>query len=292
MDPNSTQFTDQLANVDPKWVIGIVLLITIVRIALARNKEAWARTVSETCDTVNFVLILAFLLIRPFVAQAFYIPSESMEYTLLKKDRLIVDKFSYRLRDPAAKEVVVFEAPPEAMDGQESPVPVDYIKRLVAKGGDTVQVKAARIVVDGEALGPQEMNYMGTHDYLRDRLGIPDEVSVKLFRDHLLVNGKERVDLKLLAEKLNRPGSRVELVPGQTLINGVPQDEPYTREDPDYDYPEGGTPLRLEPDRLFMLGDNRNRSKDSHVWGPLERRRVVGRAVVIFWPPARAGAIR
>jgi signal peptidase I len=41
-----------------------------------------------------------------------------------------------------------------------------------------------------------------------------------------------------------------------------------------------------------MLGDNRNRSRDSHVWGPLDRSRVVGRAVVVFWPIPRAGAIR
>ena len=111
-----TTLSDQLANISPVIIVCVVMALTLVRLTLAKMKDPWARTISETCDTINFVLILAFLLIKPFVAQAFYIPSESMENTLLVHDRLIVDKFSYRLHEPKPGDVVVFEAPPEATD--------------------------------------------------------------------------------------------------------------------------------------------------------------------------------
>jgi signal peptidase I len=287
----TTPLQDQLANVSPVWVVAIVAAFTLVRIALAKVKDPWARTISETCDTVNFVLILAFLLIRPFVAQAFYIPSESMENTLLKRDRLIVDKFMYRWREPQRRDVVVFSAPLKATDGIAGQ---DYIKRLIAKEGDTVQVRPPRLVIDGETIDPNAEGMANLHEYLRDRLGISPEVSLKIFPDHLLVDGAERVDKAQIADKLSRPGAKIELTPGQTLINGAVQDEPYTKEDPDYHFPDdpNAPPFRVPPGNLFMLGDNRNHSKDSHIWGELEEHRVVGRAVVVFWPPARASAIR
>lgn len=285
----TTPLTDQLANVSPIWVVSIVLAFTLIRMALAKADQPWARTVSETCDTVNFVLILAFLLVRPFVAQAFYIPSESMEYTLLKHDRLIVDKFSYRLHNPKRHDVVVFNAPPAATDGQEG---IDFIKRLVAVPGDTVQVKGAQISIGGEVIDPQQYGLPDVHTYLRSRLGINDNDAVKIFPDYILVANSQRVTKEQIAEQLGQPGAQIVLTPGQTLINGTVAAEPYTREDPGYTYPEDGGALRLGEHEYFMLGDNRNRSRDSHAWGVLERRRIVGHAVVVFWPPARMAKIR
>jgi signal peptidase I, bacterial type len=288
MEPN-TQLTDQLANISPVVIVAVVLGLTLVRIILSKVRDGWARTVSETCDTVNFVLILAFLLIRPFVAQAFYIPSESMENTLLKRDRLIVDKFSYRWREPEKRDVVVFAAPLKATDGIPNQ---DYIKRLIAREGDTVQVKPPRLVIDGEVIDPLAEGVNNTHDYLRSRLGLPSDVPLKIFPDHLLVNDTDRVEKAQLAEKLGRPGAKIEMTPGQTIVNGAVLDEPYTKEDPDYTYPEDGGTFLVPPGTLFMMGDNRNHSKDSHIWNELDKDRVVGRAVVVFWPPSRAGAIR
>jgi signal peptidase I len=288
MQPTATTpLTDQLANINPLWIVGIVTLFTIVRITLARaQQQPWARTVSETCDTINFVLILAFLLVRPFVAQAFYIPSESMENTLLRHDRLIVDKFSYRLHDPARRDVMVFNAPPEATD--EGVEGIDFIKRIIAVPGDTIEVRPPQLRIGGDVIDAASSGFPGLHDYLRSRLELTSEDSVKLFPDHVLVNGSRRIAKAQLADLMGRAGAPITITPGQTLVNDQVQDEPYTREDPDYRL----EPVHLSAGQFYMLGDNRNRSRDSHVWGPLPRSRVVGRAIVVFWPIPRAGAIR
>lgn len=289
MEPTPLQ--DQLANISPLWVVAIVALFTLIRVALAKSTNSWTRTISETCDTVNFVLILAFLLIRPFVAQAFYIPSESMESTLLVKDRLIVNKFQYRFQEPQHKDVVVFEAPPQATGNKPG---IDFIKRLIGLPGDTIQVKAPELVVGGEVihLNKSENGESGIHEYLRIALGLNREDALKIFPDYVLVNGKDRYSKERIAEKMGRAGSKISLTPGQTLVNGKVQDEPYTREDPDYDFPVDGAPLQLRQGELFVMGDNRNHSADSHYWGTLERRRIVGKAVFVFWPPLRISPIR
>jgi signal peptidase I len=299
MDPTSSPLPDQLANISPVIVIAVVMALTLLRLCLAKVKDQWARTISETCDTINFVLILAFLLIRPFVAQAFYIPSESMENTLLVRDRLIVDKLSYRFTPIQRHDVVVFEAPPEATTEHRDGI--DFIKRLIGEGGDTIQVKEAKLTVDGEVFSDSEGR--DAHSYLREKLGLSLDDAIKFFPDHVRINNNLTVTPEQIAEKIGRSGAKVTITPGQTILNGEVQNEPYTREDPSYNFPgeNGAFPVdRLESNgaykipegHVFMMGDNRNRSADSHVWGPLEKRRIVGKARVVFWPLGRMGAIR
>lgn len=301
MDPTSSPLPDQLANISPVIVISVVMALTLLRLCLAKVKDQWARTISETCDTVNFVLILAFLLIRPFVAQAFYIPSESMESTLLVKDRLIVDKLSYRFIPLNRHDVVVFEAPPQATNEHKDGI--DFIKRLIGEPGDTIQVKEAKLTIDGDVRSESEGS--DAHSYLREQLSLGIEDAIKFYPDHISINGKISLTPEQIAEKLGRAGAKVTITPGQTLLNGKVQDEFYTNEDPSYNFPAQGSGNTYNPDRVesdgsykipegnvFMMGDNRNRSQDSHIWGPLDKKRVVGKARIIFWPLNRMGIIR
>lgn len=281
----TTPFTDQIANVSPLYIVLIVLGFTAVRIALAKIEQGWARAVSETCDTINFVLILAFLLVRPFVAQAFYIPSESMENTLLTGDRLIVDKFSYRTHQPKRGDVVVFQAPLAATDGEPG---VDFIKRCIGQPGEIVEVRGARLKIGEEEIGPDGAGGDPVHQWLRQQLNLAEEEEVRLYSDRIVIDGSRTLTKEQLSQELGRPGEPITISPGQTLINNKPLSEPYIREDPGYD----DAPRKIGENQLFMLGDNRNRSKDGHIWGTLERRAVVGRAAFVFWPPARLGAIR
>lgn len=76
------------------------------------------------------------------------------------------------------------------------------------------------------------------------------------------------------------PGDRVRVEGGQVYVNDIPLDEPYIAEPPFYT-----GEWVVPPDSLFVLGDNRNRSSDSRIWGFVPMSDVVGRAVLIYWPP-------
>ncbi len=75
------------------------------------------------------------------------------------------------------------------------------------------------------------------------------------------------------------PGDTVEVRDGKVYINGTPLDENYISEPPNYtgrwEVPSGD---------LFVLGDNRNNSSDSHKWGPVPIKNVLGRAILVYWP--------
>jgi signal peptidase I len=118
------------------------------------------------------LVVIAFaiaLLLKSFVLQAFYIPSASMEETLKIGDRVLVEKVSYRFTDPGRGDVVVFEKDfagslPEEADrsvtdkvtdafrslfGFPTGTEQDFIKRVMAVGGDTIEGKEGQLFVNG-----------------------------------------------------------------------------------------------------------------------------------------------
>ncbi|GAA4595348.1 signal peptidase I [Planotetraspora phitsanulokensis] len=130
------------------------------------------------------VALLLALLIKSFVVQAFYIPSESMEDTLLKNDRVLVNKLVYHVRDIERGDVVVFSGvdswdPEVQLEEPSNPVAAffrwvgtafgvvpgekDYIKRVIGVPGDTVKCCDAkgRITVNGTAIDEQGYLYPG-----------------------------------------------------------------------------------------------------------------------------------
>jgi signal peptidase I len=294
MNEQPVPLTDQLANISPTIVVAVIAGFTILRLMLVKLlREGWARTISETCDTVTFVLALAFLLIRPFVAQAFYIPSESMVPTLEIGDRLIVDKVSFRLHNPNRGDVLVFAAPPEATGS--ATLEQDYIKRCIGLPGERVEVHGAKLKIGDEVYESpgDDPNGHTAQQTLRDKLGIDDKKSVRFYKDYVLVDKKEKILPADIARQFGQPGAKVELTPGEVLIDGKPLDEPYINEDPGYNMttiPNQEDNV-IPPGHYFMMGDNRNHSADSHVWGKLAQWRIVGRGIVTFWPITRMGKL-
>ena len=107
----------------------------------------------QNMDSTLLALGVVFLVVRPFVLQAFYIPSASMEPTLYgradgRKDRVLVNKYVYWLREPRRGDILVFRAPEKASPNH----PEDYIKRLIGLPGDTVEVRGHYAWINGKPL--------------------------------------------------------------------------------------------------------------------------------------------
>ncbi len=153
------------------------------------------------------IIVIAFVLamiLRTYVVEGRIIPTGSMLPTIQLQDRVMVNKFIYFFKEPERGDVVVFD-PPDILNSKE-----DYIKRVIGLPGDTVEVKNARVYVNGKALS-----------------------------------------------------------------------EPYIYEPLNYEY----DPVTVPEGALFVMGDNRNASFDSHRWNAwLTEDHLKGKAFLIYWP--------
>jgi signal peptidase I len=154
----------------------------------APREESWG---IEAIKTIGLSLLLAFG-IRTFVAEARYIPTGSMEPTLLINDRLIVDKVSYRLNGPDRGDIVVFN-PTTVLKKRFNNA---FIKRVIGIPGDTIEIRDNEVVLNGTPLtepytaagqstSVEACIYSGYEQpYLAERKVIP--------KDHYLVLGDNR----------------------------------------------------------------------------------------------------
>ena len=83
------------------------------------------------------------------------------------------------------------------------------------------------------------------------------------------------------------PGDRVEVINGKVYINGEMLDEPYPLNPASY----SAGAVTVPPDEYFVLGDNRNNSSDSHSWGTVSVKKIIGKAWVTYWPPQMMGIV-
>ncbi len=109
----------------------------------------------ENLTLVVVALILAFL-IRTFVAEPRYIPSDSMVPTLHTGDRLVVEKVSYYFHPPRLGDIVVFQ-PPEELQRRGYPKDQAFIKRIIGEPGKIVTIQAGKVYINGQ---PLQENYI------------------------------------------------------------------------------------------------------------------------------------
>jgi len=139
-------------------------------LATARTSFAHSRmlqeqkgAVLEFIDSGLIAVLLVFCVLRPFVVQAFFIPSSSMEPTLQIHDRILVNKFVYYFTEPSAGDVVVFDAPPQATTEKK-----DYIKRVVGVPGDRIAVKGGRLYRNGQRVQEPYTRELAWHTWPAD----------------------------------------------------------------------------------------------------------------------------
>lgn len=245
------------------YIIPIIILIifvvggTVLNISKkSEGKSLWKSfrqsKVWEYIQVIAVAFILVFGFIRPFVVEAFKIPSGSMEDTLLVGDRILVCKFIYGIKipftnhrildfnKPSKGDVFVFIPPHEKKR--------NFIKRIVAVGGDTIQTRGRTLYVNGK---PVDDSAYVKHN---PRLTAPD------FPPY-------------------RPNynQRQHFSSGPKFDDFLLPDSQFRRK-----YPNGH-PFKVPKGYVFAMGDNRDESSDSRRWGPVEINRIKGQAFLIYW---------
>jgi len=114
-----------------------------------RKRRSTTRNVIEWVAVIVGAVLVA-LVVKTFLVQAFRIPSESMDPTLITGDRVLVNKLSYRLHDVNRGDVVVFDRPKNLPGGPDDPK--DLIKRVIGLPGDTVFARDGRVYVNDRPL--------------------------------------------------------------------------------------------------------------------------------------------
>jgi signal peptidase I len=194
--------------------------------------------------------------IQAILVKPYQIPSGSMIPTLEKGQRVLVNRASEKLGgDPEVGDIWVFHPPKGAEAGRECGA------APVTGRGNGAEVDDPSVV---------------TYDPADQACPLP-------------TSGESEENF--IKRVVAGPGDRLRIEGGQAIVNGVPADEPFTRNCGESG--GGGCDLSEEieipPDHYFMMGDNRGASDDSRFWGPVPRDSFIGQAFATYWPPSRIG---
>ena len=144
-----------------------------------------------------------------------------------------------------------------------------------------INIISARIRVDGDSMKPTLLSgeYVAVNR-LSYQLGSPQRGDIIVF--HFPRNPTEEYIKRIIG----LPGDVIEVMNGSVYVNGQPFNESYLDVKINYtgkwEVPSG---------QLFVLGDNRNNSSDSHDWGTVPMDYVIGKAVLVYWPPPNWGLV-
>jgi signal peptidase I len=261
------------------------------------EQSAKRQRARDYLETIGLTILIA-LFLKVFVIEAYRIPTESMENTLLAGDFLLVNKFIYgaktpryipftdiripylsfpSLASPAYGDVVVFEFPRSPLDSERQET-VNFVKRLVAMPGDTVQIIRKEVFVNGRKVfepphsiintdRTQPMGYRDSRIFPRNSPFNSDNygpVIVPAAGQVLHLNDEPRNEwLEVLAQE----GQRVSFDPqGRVLLNG-----------------DVAETYRIKNDYYFVMGDNRDNSLDSRFWGFVPDELIIGEALMVYW---------
>ncbi len=195
-------------------------------------------------------LAVAFLLaifIRTFVVQAFKIPSGSMLETLQIGDHILVNKFIYGVKIPFVRSTLIPVGNPKRGDIVVFIYPIDqrdFIKRVIAVGGDTVEIKDKKVYVNGKWTGDKPYEKFESEDVIAPM--IPRDNFESLWLDQLKRYGQiQGMDARFVKDNFG--------------------------------------PVTVPEGKIFVMGDNRDNSHDSRFWGFVPLSDVKGKAFIIYW---------
>lgn len=160
---------------------------------------------------------------------------------------------------------------------------VDLLETLILSVLLFVGINAisARIRVDGFSMEPT----LHTGEFV-----IVNKLAYKLgepqYGDVIVFQYPRDPEQEYIKRVIGLPGDDVRIAGGHVYVNDQLIEEPYIAAAPNYN-----STFSVPEDSLFVLGDNRNRSSDSHSWGPVPIEYVIGKAFLVYWPPDQWGLI-
>jgi signal peptidase I len=144
-----------------------------------------------------------------------------------------------------------------------------------------INAVSARIRIDGSSMEPNlHHGQFVIVSKINYKIGEPERGDVVVF------DFPRNITEEYIKRVIGLPGEQVQVKDGEVYINGQLLSEPYLMVDPHY---EGD--WVVEKNTLFVLGDNRNNSSDSHNWGMVPIDNVVGEALLVYWPPESWGLV-
>lgn len=196
------------------------------------------------------LLIVVIFAIRWSVASPYHVPTASMEPTIKVGDRLLAFKLSYDFKVPFTNFSLINWAKPKRGDIIVFRYPrdpeIDYVKRVVAVAGDTVEVINDVLFVNGKEQQRVDFN----HD--RSILSDIDDIAEHKLLYKEAFNGDE---------------------------HWVLQNSPETRPLSNRNF----GPRKIPEDTVFCMGDNRDNSTDSRIWGEVHMSHIRGKALFVLW---------
>ena len=241
--------------------------------------------VREYFESAVVTLIMA-LFGMTFIVQAVKVPTGSMKNTIWIQDHLLVNKFIYGQADPLALpifpareinrgDIAVFKYPlnPE----------INYVKRVIARPGETVEFRENQVYINGEKL-PENRVYVKYQDSTDpanlEPMGEPEvadgaQWTVYYYAEQEDSFAQRAEDARIKFGRSNQPFRIPEK--GQPILEEI-ENDPKLRLV--YDADKDGL---YDSDQYFCMGDNRNNSEDSRYWGTVPRSNIVGRAMFVYW---------
>ncbi|MFZ1081719.1 MAG: signal peptidase I [Candidatus Kryptoniota bacterium] len=261
-----------------------------------KKPQPQKKKLKDSIEGLIFVIVAA-LLLKIFVIEAYRIPTGSMENTLLVGDFLLVNKFIYGtkspqyipltgvtipyfqlppLKYPHRGDVIVFEWPGDR-DQVKAPEPTNYIKRCIGLPGDTIQVINRVVYVNSQLVPypagvkfdsftmlpkgyPNPQIFPEGSNFNEDNYG---PIVVPKAGDIIHLNTNDFLRWKIFIE---REGHQCDMR-GSTV---------YVDDKPASDY-------TVKHNYYFMMGDNRENSLDGRFWGFVPFQNIVGEAMVVYW---------
>jgi signal peptidase I len=154
---------------------------------------------------------------------------------------------------------------------------IDLVETLVLSVALFLGINAvtARVLVEGFSMRPTLDNgeYVLVNK-MAYRSSLPEYGDIVVF--HFPVDP----DQDFIKRVIGLPGDEIAISDGKVVVNGFSLTEPYIAASPLY-----AGKWTVPAGHIFVLGDNRNNSSDSHSWGPVPMENVVGKAIVVYWPP-------